>query len=358
MTEDFKASKLILNLPSSLEPNTSYWVRRGDGFDLFLSDVTGRIAHKLNSGSEPLIENVRELPEVLSPYKLYSLNTNSNDSGIYAVDNAEQIYKLNASKYLSPRNVESLINETFRGSVAGFAFDFNDITTLYSDLDGNIPVKGVGDYVGYVRDKSGNRNHAIATGKAYRPTLGQDVLTGSYYLKFEGGQGMTVPNLRFETSVMTCHICMDKLNDSLDSTIFNFNKPNQTPMVRLAVGSGRGQESVTSSHGISRITSAVFRKSSDSSYNAPKKLVVSARYHMYDGSHVLYIDGRMKASQGRNTRERGRYGTQVGYIGHSQTITPGWYLTANLYSMIVVGKSQPTGEVEEIKSVLEKQIKP
>lgn len=53
--KDFKASKVVFNLPEQLEPNTSYWVRSGEGFDLYLSDVTGKIAHKLNLVTESQI---------------------------------------------------------------------------------------------------------------------------------------------------------------------------------------------------------------------------------------------------------------------------------------------------------------
>lgn len=48
MTE-FRAQKIINSLPATLQANTLYFVRTGDGFDLFCSDQTGSIAHKLNA---------------------------------------------------------------------------------------------------------------------------------------------------------------------------------------------------------------------------------------------------------------------------------------------------------------------
>lgn len=49
MTALFKTTKVISALPSVIEPNTTYWVRSGAGFDLYLSDSTGATAHKINS---------------------------------------------------------------------------------------------------------------------------------------------------------------------------------------------------------------------------------------------------------------------------------------------------------------------
>lgn len=43
--------KVVASLPSTLTPNTLYCVRAGVGFDLYCSDSTGAVAHKVNSGS-------------------------------------------------------------------------------------------------------------------------------------------------------------------------------------------------------------------------------------------------------------------------------------------------------------------
>ena len=45
----FNATKVVGALPVTLEPNTLYLVRVGEGFDFYCSDATGAIAHKVNS---------------------------------------------------------------------------------------------------------------------------------------------------------------------------------------------------------------------------------------------------------------------------------------------------------------------
>lgn len=50
--------KIVSRLPSELEPNTIYFVRVGTGFDLYVTDMTGKIANALNlpSGVQPTPE--------------------------------------------------------------------------------------------------------------------------------------------------------------------------------------------------------------------------------------------------------------------------------------------------------------
>lgn len=47
----FRVYKEVVNLPSTLEPDAVYFVRVGNGFDLYVSDATGTAAHKVNPGN-------------------------------------------------------------------------------------------------------------------------------------------------------------------------------------------------------------------------------------------------------------------------------------------------------------------
>ena len=58
-----KHSKVVGALPATLEQDTLYAVRARDGFDLYLSDMTGAIAHKVN---DPVVLVRRTLPQVVS----------------------------------------------------------------------------------------------------------------------------------------------------------------------------------------------------------------------------------------------------------------------------------------------------
>lgn len=50
----FRVSKVVAALPTTLTADTLYIVRVGDGFDLYCTDMTGNIAHTLNSTGDAL----------------------------------------------------------------------------------------------------------------------------------------------------------------------------------------------------------------------------------------------------------------------------------------------------------------
>ena len=66
----------------------------------------------------------------------------------------------------------------------GAWFDPSDMSTLYQDAAGTIPVTAIGQPVGKVLDISGNGNHATQPITAARPTLVQ--INGLYALSFDG----------------------------------------------------------------------------------------------------------------------------------------------------------------------------
>lgn len=45
----FRSEKVVAALPDPLTPDTVYYVRTGEGFDIFVSDITGSTAHQLNT---------------------------------------------------------------------------------------------------------------------------------------------------------------------------------------------------------------------------------------------------------------------------------------------------------------------
>jgi hypothetical protein len=51
----FRAHKVVAALPGTLTPDTVYAVRTGAGFDLYISDATGSVAHKINSSGPPAV---------------------------------------------------------------------------------------------------------------------------------------------------------------------------------------------------------------------------------------------------------------------------------------------------------------
>ena len=86
----------------------------------------------------------------------------------------------------SSKNLSQLIKSLFSLGEQGFAYDPNDLTTLYQDAAETIPVTAAGQPVGLMKDKSGRNNHAYQTVSASRPILQRNATTGAYYLAFDG----------------------------------------------------------------------------------------------------------------------------------------------------------------------------
>ena len=64
--------KIVSKLPTELEPNTIYFVRVGTGFDLYVTDMTGRIANTLNlpkGVSETPTPRTKSWIEYITEYK-------------------------------------------------------------------------------------------------------------------------------------------------------------------------------------------------------------------------------------------------------------------------------------------------
>lgn len=83
--------KIVSRLPSELEPNTIYFVRVGTGFDLYVTDMTGRIANTLNlpkgaSPETPTPEQprTRSWIEYITEYQYQPNVTNSNGAMQYS----------------------------------------------------------------------------------------------------------------------------------------------------------------------------------------------------------------------------------------------------------------------------------
>ena len=84
------------------------------------------------------------------------------------------------------QSFSQLVKKLFVNSEQGFFYDPNDLSTMFQDSGGTVPVTDVGQAVGLIRDKSGRNNHAFQTNSASRPILRKNAVTGANYLEFDG----------------------------------------------------------------------------------------------------------------------------------------------------------------------------
>lgn len=62
-------------------------------------------------------------------------------------------------------------------------YDINDMSTLYQDVNGTIPVTAVGQKVALIKDKTGNNNDMVQTNISQQFILKYDAINKAYYLE-------------------------------------------------------------------------------------------------------------------------------------------------------------------------------
>lgn len=72
----------------------------------------------------------------------------------------------------------------FTGGVGGVYYDPSDISTLFQDIDGLIPVTADGQAVALMKDKSGNNNHLMQSSASARPKYKTN--GALHWLNFDG----------------------------------------------------------------------------------------------------------------------------------------------------------------------------
>ncbi|MDO4897053.1 MAG: hypothetical protein Q3971_06795 [Moraxella sp.] len=87
----FSFVKTVSALPSPLTPNTIYAVRVGAGFDLYVSDMTGAVAHKMNAVQDTTNANLAKSSLRQGAY---------GDSGVIFHDNNQFIITSNWGKWI------------------------------------------------------------------------------------------------------------------------------------------------------------------------------------------------------------------------------------------------------------------
>lgn len=72
----------------------------------------------------------------------------------------------------------------FTGGAQGAWFDPSDVSTLFQDSEGTIPVTSPGQPVGRMLDKSPNGHHAVQASSTARPIYRHE--NGRHWLEFDG----------------------------------------------------------------------------------------------------------------------------------------------------------------------------
>lgn len=248
-------------------------------------------------------------------------------------------------------SIAQAITQLFANNEQGFVFDFNDLSTMYQDAAGTVPVTGVGQPVGKVLDKSGRGNHATQSTSAKRPILQQNATTGAYYLAFDGVDDCLVINSINFSNTNSVTI--------FGGVVFNNLSGNSQFVVELSNDSWENKGTFSLWRGYSGIADYALRRNITSNYpddlraNNDNKntAVVTGVIDSNKNTEFLRNLGRIKSSKTLEVTTN-NFKTYPLYIGGGSA----GYLNGQLYSLIGLSRVATTTEITNAENAIAKNV--
>lgn len=250
------------------------------------------------------------------------------------------------------KTFDQLIQSLFAGGENGFFYDPNDLSTMFRDAAGTMPVTAVGQPVGLIMDKSGRNNHARQTTSASRPILRQNAVTGAYYLEFDGTDDfLQTSNIDFTaTDKVSLFVGIRKLQDYTGILL----ELSQT----TAVNSGAFCVFAPRRTGINGNFGVVSKGTAPTEAEtpvilAPSSVTISVQTSISDARLSMCVNGALSASS-NGSQGTGNYGNHPLYIGRrGGTQIP---FTGHIYGLIGIGKLASDTEISAIEKELANRI--
>lgn len=248
---------------------------------------------------------------------------------------------------------ETVMKKLFANGEQGFAYDPNDLSTMFQDAAGTVPVTGVGQAVGLIRDKSGRNNHAYQTASASRPILRKNAVTGANYLEFDGtDDSLQTNNIDFTaTDKVSLFAGLRKLSDAKIGVVAELSpqiNSNNGSFTVFAPGGASPRIDFLSKGTV--IGTATY---SGGLAAAPVSAVVTGVGDISGDRSILKVDGAI-VSTSVVDQGTGNYGNYPLYIGRREgTSLP---FNGHIYGLIGVGKLTSVVETTTIEKELAKRL--
>lgn len=249
--------------------------------------------------------------------------------------------------------IHSLIRKLFANNEQGFAYDPNDLTTMFQDAAGTIPVTGAGQPVGLIKDKSGRGNHSRQTTSASRPILQRNATTGAYYLAHDGADDFFVSNsIDFTmTDKVSLFAGVRKLVDNTQMVVeLSANTNANTGAFALVAGSDLGGIGYTSgARGTGSAGSG--QAARNFTYPAPDTAVLSVKHDISGILSSMRRNG-VVGIEGLASKGTGNFGNYPLYIGRrGGTLHP---FNGHIYGLIGIGRLTTDAETITLEKLIAK----
>lgn len=245
------------------------------------------------------------------------------------------------------------ILKLFANGEQGFFYDPNDLSTMYQDAAGAVPVTGVGQPVGLIRDKSGRNNHAFQTTSASRPILRKNAETGANYLEFDGSDDfLQTNNIDFTvTDKVSLFAGIRLLQDSASGVLLELSGSITGNSGAFCVFSPRYLSGVGSFGFSSKGT--VIASVTTSPILAPVSATISVQASISVSQLSMRVNGALSANSNAS-QGTGNYRNHPLYIGRRNgTLSP---FNGHIYGLIGIGKLVSDNETANIEKELAKRL--
>lgn len=246
------------------------------------------------------------------------------------------------------------VKSLFANNEQGFFYDPNDLSTMYQDAAGTVPVTGAGQPVGLILDKSGRGNHAAQTTSASRPILRQNAITGANYLEFDGSDDFFVTkSIDFTvTDKISLFTGVRKLVDSGQiiaelSPVVTFNQGSFYWVSGSDLG---GIGYVAMSRG--SFGASAGKAARNFTYSGADTAVLSVKHDISGNLSSMRRNG-VVGIDGTDRKGEGNFGNYPLYIGRRGGTTLSF--NGHIYSLIGVGRLTTESETVAIEKELAKR---
>lgn len=216
----------------------------------------------------------------------------------------------------------------FASNEPGVWYDPSDLSTMFQDTAGTVPVTAAGQSVARINDKSGRGNHATQTTAGARPTYQVDA-TGRGFLLFDGADDWLVtPTITPGTDKAQVFAGVRKLSDVARATLLETGS-NVGQSVRLEAPNTPGSIYYAfTSFGVT----AGFAGDTNAARAAPITSVLTGLGDISGDRATLRVNG-VQISQATADQGTGNYGNLPLYIGRrGGTTLP---FNGRIYGLIV-----------------------
>lgn len=236
----------------------------------------------------------------------------------------------------------------FNEGVQGVWFDPSDISTLFQDVEGTIPVTAPDQAVALILDKSGNENHAMQSTSSSRPLYKID--GGLPYLYFDGIDDSLSTTLTDFTSTDkvtmfsgTRHLKSDALSELLalssdpvnNTGVFGVVCTNATANIGVR---GRGTTGGLVSSG-----------TTGNAYPAPSSNVTTGIVDIGAAERIVRVDSEQVA-MGTGTLGTGTFSQAPIYIGSRGGTSARFY--GNVYGIVIVGNRSTVSQIAQAENYM------